>query len=202
MASSPSSAADSSPKPPAPRKRLPKSPPLVPTAPSVSSSHIASIPPPPSPSADPSLDLAHKLSLERGSGGSFDDLGLANSSGGYLATRTIAMPKDENMHGDIFGGFLMAEMDLAAAIAAGRHAKSRVVTVAVDKLVFKKAVKTGNTVSCYTWIKSVGRTSMVVKVLVICKDNVTGTVHEVTEGIFTMVSIDEHGKPLKVPAIV
>ena len=62
--------------------------------------------------------------------------------------------------GDIFGGFLMAEMDLAAAIASRRHCKSRVVTVAVDGLVFKKPVHTGDTISCYTWIKSVGRTSM------------------------------------------
>ena len=95
----------------------------------------------------------------------------------------------------------MAEMDLAAAIAAGRHARSRVVTVAVDKLVFKKAVKTGNTVSCYTWIKSVGRSSMVIRVLVICKDLIGGSVHEVTEALFTMVSIDEHGKPMRVAPV-
>ena len=105
------------------------------------------------------------------------------------------------MHRDIFGGFLMSEMDLAAAIAAGRYSNARVVTVAVDKLVFKRPVKTGNTVSCYTWIQSVGRTSMNVRVLVVCKDIMGGNVHEVTEGVFTMVAIDENGKPVAVPPI-
>lgn len=123
--------------------------------------------------------------------------------GGYLAIRTLAMPRDENMHRDIFGGFIMSQMDLAAAIAAARHSKTRVVTVAVDKLVFKKPVHMGDTVSCYTWIKSVGRTSMNVRVLVISKNGLSGgdTVEHVTEGMFTMVAIDENGKAVRVPPL-
>ena len=114
------------------------------------------------------------------------------------------MPKDENMHRDIFGGFIMSQMDLAAAIAAARHSKTRVVTVAVDKLVFKKPVHMGDTVSCYTWIKSVGRTSMNVRVLVISKNGLSGgdTVEHVTEGMFTMVAINENGKAVRVPPLV
>ena len=116
------------------------------------------------------------------------------------------MPKDENMHRDIFGGFIMSQMDLAPAIAAARHSGTRVVTIAVDKLVFKKPVHMGDTVSCYTWIKSVGRTSMNVRVLVVSKDGLSGveggpTVAEVTEGMFTMVAIDDNGKPVRVPPI-
>ena len=108
--------------------------------------------------------------------------------------------------GDIFGGFLMAEMDLAAAIASRRHCKSRVVTVAVDGLVFKKPVHTGDTISCYTWIKSVGRTSMNVRVLVVSKRMGTvvweeDVIDEVTEGVFTMVAKDENGKPTRVPPL-
>ncbi|GMI12313.1 hypothetical protein TrRE_jg8267 [Triparma retinervis] len=135
-------------------------------------------------------------------------IALCNSEspeGGYLATRTLAMPKDENMHRDIFGGFIMSQMDLAAAIAAARHSGTRVVTVAVDRLIFKKPVHMGDTVSCYTWIKSVGRTSMNVRVLVISKDGLSGkkeqTVAEVTEGVFTMVAIDENGKKVRVPPL-
>ena len=108
------------------------------------------------------------------------------------------MPANCNMHGDIFGGWIMAEMDLAAAIAAGRYSSCRVVTVAVDKLVFKAPVKVGDTISCYTWVKEVGRTSMSIRVLVVCKDITGKNVHEVTEGIYKMVAIDEDGKPMLV----
>ena len=150
---------------------------------------------------------------------------------GYLATRTLAMPKDENMHvsgikqrfehqvtakqwhasntanepsfqRDIFGGFIMSQMDAAAAIAAERHSKARVVTVAVDKLQFLQPVHTGDTISCYTWIKSVGRTSMNVRVLVVVKSvRPKPEVRHVTEGTFTMVATDENGKPTRVPPL-
>jgi acyl-CoA thioesterase YciA len=118
---------------------------------------------------------------------------------GYLASRTIAMPANRNMNGDIFGGWIMSEMDLAAAIAGSRHSNSRVVTVAVDQIIFKAPVKVGDTISCYTWITKVGRTSMQVRILVVCKDLGGRTTHEVTEGFFTMVAIDEDGKPNVIP---
>ena len=111
------------------------------------------------------------------------------------------MPKDENMHRDIFGGFIMSQMDVAAAIAAARHSNSRVVTVAVDKLTFSKPVHTGDTVSCYTWIKSVGKSSMNVRVLVVTKCDMRGEPVQVTEGMFTMVAIDGEGKPIRVPPL-
>ena len=75
----------------------------------------------------------------------------------------------------------------------------------MDNLVFKKPVHVGDTVSCYTWIKSVGRTSMNVRVLVISKDGLSGnplkTVTEVTDGTFTMVAIDDAGNKVRVPAL-
>eukprot|EP00518_Triparma_eleuthera_P000446 CAMPEP_0182454886 /NCGR_PEP_ID=MMETSP1319-20130603/1315_1 /TAXON_ID=172717 /ORGANISM="Bolidomonas pacifica, Strain RCC208" /LENGTH=112 /DNA_ID=CAMNT_0024652915 /DNA_START=382 /DNA_END=720 /DNA_ORIENTATION=+ len=111
------------------------------------------------------------------------------------------MPKDENMHRDIFGGFIMSQMDVAAAIAAARHSNSRVVTVAVDKLTFLKPVHTGDTVSCYTWIKSVGRSSMNVRVLVVTKCGMRGEPVQVTEGMFTMVAVDKDGKSIRVPPL-
>ena len=127
--------------------------------------------------------------------------------GAYLAVRSMTLPKDENFMGDIFGGYILSEMDIAAAIAARRHCKARVVTVAVDRLVFKKPVHTGDTISCYTWIKSVGRTSMNVRVLVVSKrmsDRVgdPDILDEVTEGTFTMVAKDESNKSTVVPPLV
>jgi acyl-CoA thioesterase YciA len=133
-------------------------------------------------------------------------VGSDSPAGGYLAIRQLAMPADANMHTDIFGGWIMSQMDLAAAIAAGRHSGTKVVTVAVDNLVFKRPVHVGDTVSCYTWIKSVGRTSMNVRVLVIAKDGLSGRsggpfVSEVTEGVFTMVAIDGKGGKARVPPL-
>jgi acyl-CoA thioesterase YciA len=128
------------------------------------------------------------------------------TNGGYLASRQLAMPRDANMHNDIFGGWIMSQMDLAAAIAAGRHSKSKVVTVAVDNLVFKQPVHVGDTVSCFTWIKSVGRTSMNVRVVVVAKEELSGCddrgkVREVTEGVFTMVAVDGKGNKVRVPPL-
>ena len=126
--------------------------------------------------------------------------------GGYLASRQLALPKETNMHNDIFGGWIMCQMDLASATAASRHSGEKVVTMAVDNLVFKKPVHVGDTLSCYTWIQSVGRTSMKVLVKVIATDLVMGTKGGpssclVTEGVFTMVAIDGKGGTVEVPGL-
>ena len=119
---------------------------------------------------------------------------------GYLATKHMMMPKDENFMGDIFGGHILGEMDLAAAIAARRVVKTRVVTVALDKVLFKNSVHTGDTLSCYTWIDKVGTTSIGVKVLAkvhrLDSDEDEDAEEEVTEGHFTFVCVDSDGKPV------
>ena len=110
--------------------------------------------------------------------------------------RTVAMPADANPNGDIFGGWLMAQMDLAGGTFAYNLAKGRVATVAVDAMTFHKPVYVGDQVSCYCCIKRQGNTS--VSVLVETKVVRRGSDrHEekVTEGVFTFVAIDEYGKP-------
>src|SRR5438093_13020510 len=79
---------------------------------------------------------------------------------GELVIQTIAMPKDTNRDGDIFGGWLVSQMDLGSAILAGQVAKSRVVTVAIEGMSFLNPVRVGDTVACYAWVEKTGRTSM------------------------------------------
>lgn len=117
------------------------------------------------------------------------------------AIRTFAMPADTNANGDIFGGWLMAQMDLAGAVAAVRRAKGRVVTVAVDAMTFHRPVRVGDLVSCYAEIVRVGRSSMSVALEIWVERRLTsGEVEKVTEGRFTYVAIDEQGRPRPVPA--
>ena len=109
--------------------------------------------------------------------------------------QTIAMPQDTNPNGDIFGGWLVAHMDMGAGIAAKRRAKSRAVTVAIDSLIFIKPVSVGDTVSFYADLLKVGRTSMQFKIEVwtLAIDDIHN--HKVAEGLFTFVAIDEARKP-------
>ena len=79
-------------------------------------------------------------------------------------TGAVAMPKDTNPNGDIFGGWLMAQMDLGSGILASKRARTRVVTVAVDGMSFLEPVRVGDTVACYAWVESIGRTSMKIPV--------------------------------------
>ena len=114
---------------------------------------------------------------------------------GQLALRTIAMPANTNANGDIFGGWLVSQMDLGAQIVAQRRAHSRVVTVSIDKLVFKTPVEVGDTICCHADIVKVGKTSMVINMQV-WSINLNQNEHQkVTEGIFTFVAIDDLGKP-------
>jgi acyl-CoA thioesterase YciA len=113
--------------------------------------------------------------------------------------RTIAMPSDTNPNGDIFGGWLMAQMDLAAGNAAMRRARGRCVTVAVEGMVFHRPVLVGDEVSLYGAVLQVGRTSMTIRVEAWRRSRIDEAEDKVTEGTFTFVAIDENRKPRLVP---
>ena len=118
---------------------------------------------------------------------------------GEPAIRTVAMPADTNANGDIFGGWVLSQMDLAAGIVAVRRARGRVATVALDGMSFHRPVNVGDVVSCYARVSRVGRTSMTVQVDTYVIRGRAGDEVKVTEGRFTMVAIDDHGKPRPVP---
>ncbi len=118
---------------------------------------------------------------------------------GDLALQTLAMPKDTNASGDIFGGWLVSQMDLAGAITAEKLAKGRVATVAIDGMGFLAPVSVGSTVSCYTQIKEIGRTSMTIQVEVWIRRPTEIDPIKVTEGIFVFVAIDKNGQTRPVP---
>ena len=114
---------------------------------------------------------------------------------GEPAIRTVAMPADTNANGDIFGGWVLSQMDLAAGIIAFRRARGRVATVAVDGMTFHRPVSVGDVVSCYANVIRVGRTSLTVQVdTFVIRGRINDEV-KVTEGRFTMVAIDDQGKP-------
>ncbi len=114
--------------------------------------------------------------------------------------RTLAMPADTNPSGDIFGGWLLSQMDIAAGTVAYQRAKGRVATVAVDAMTFHKPVYVGDVVSCYAEVVRVGRTSITLQVEVWATRGRTGADIKVTEGRFTCVALDEAGRPRPVPA--
>jgi acyl-CoA thioesterase YciA len=112
---------------------------------------------------------------------------------GELALQTLAMPKDTNSNGDVFGGWLMAQMDLAGAIIAREVAKGRVTTVAVGSMAFLRPVPVGATVSCYCDILEIGRSSIKARVEVWVK-HYDRSQQKVTEGEFVYVAIDDTGR--------
>jgi len=114
---------------------------------------------------------------------------------GKLALQTIAMPADTNANGDIFGGWLVSLMDMAAGIEAKQRAKSRVVTVAIDSLVFLKPVNVGDTVTCYAELVKVGKTSLQFKMEVWTTSFIEEHTKQVAQGLFTFVAINEARKP-------
>ena len=114
---------------------------------------------------------------------------------GTLSIRTIAMPANTNANGDIFGGWLVCLMDMGAQIEAQRRAKSRVVTVAIDQLVFIKPVNVGDTVCCYAELVKTGRTSMQFNMDVWTLALEDKDRKKVAAGVFTFVAIDDQGKP-------
>ena len=120
---------------------------------------------------------------------------------GEPAIRTIAMPADANPAGDIFGGWLMAQMDLAAGNVAARRARSRCATVSVDRITFLRPVYIGDEVSLYADIVRVGRSSMTVQVELIAEDLHSGERKLCTRGHFVMVALDAEGRKATVPAL-
>lgn len=119
---------------------------------------------------------------------------------GELTLRTLAMPGDANAAGDIFGGWVMAQMDLACGIRAAERAGGRVVTASLKEMSFKAPVKVGDTLSVYTTISAVGRTSMTLKLEAWAQRYLSHTMVKVTEADFIMVALGRDGKPTPVPA--
>lgn len=114
---------------------------------------------------------------------------------GDLVIRTIAMPADANRYGDIFGGWVVSQMDLGGAVLAHQCSHHRMTTIAIDGMVFIRPIMIGDVVSCYATIVKKGNTSVGIKVE-IWVDRLKETASQkVTEGLFTYVSIDEKGKP-------
>ena len=118
---------------------------------------------------------------------------------GELALRMIAMPADTNPAGDIFGGWIMSLMDLAAGVAAADRAKGRTATAAVSHLSFLLPVKVGDVVCVYTEVIRVGRTSMSLAVEAWALSRGLGERRKVTAAEFVMVAVDERGRPRPVP---
>jgi acyl-CoA thioesterase YciA len=118
---------------------------------------------------------------------------------GELTLRTLAMPADANAAGDIFGGWVMAQMDLACGIRAAERAKGRVVTAAVKEMSFAKPMKIGDTLCIYIDITKVGRSSMTLRVEAWAQRYLSDLMERVTHADFVMVALDGEGKPTRVP---
>ena len=115
------------------------------------------------------------------------------------ALRAVAMPADANPHGDIFGGWLLSQMDLAGTMVATRRAKGRTVTVAITAMTFHRPVFIGDEVTCYARIVKVGNTSITVKIESWARRGIGYEQIEVTEGIFTYVAVNDDRKARPVP---
>ncbi len=118
---------------------------------------------------------------------------------GELAIQTLTMPADTNSGGDIFGGWLLSQMDLAAGILAKRVTGGRAVTIAIHSMTFLKPVHVGHLVSCYVSLLKIGKTSVTIAVEVWTEDLGMAKKEKVTEGTFVFVAIDAHGKSRVIP---
>ncbi len=117
-----------------------------------------------------------------------------------LVLRVMPMPADSNSNGDIFGGWIMAQVDLAGAVLPARIAKGRIVTVAVNQFIFKQPVSIGDLLSFYAKVEHIGRTSVTVHVEVYAERNPANLqVVKVTEANVTYVAIDANGQPRELP---
>ncbi len=120
---------------------------------------------------------------------------------GEATLRVVAMPSDVNVNGDIFGGWVLSQMDIASGIVARERGQGRVATIAVDAMKFIRPVGVGDVLCVYASIDRVGRTSMSIHIeawaIRQLQDN---TREKVTEAVFTFVAIDEEGNPREVPA--
>lgn len=128
------------------------------------------------------------LGLQRGAHG-------RQQKDGALVIRTIAMPADTNPSGDIFGGWLMSQMDLAAGNMAGRVSQGRSATVSVEAMQFLRPVKVGDEVTLYATLRKVGRTSMRIHVDAWARPRYSDKGAKVTDADFVFVALDETGAP-------
>lgn len=125
---------------------------------------------------------------------------FAPPSQGELVMKVIPMPSDVNANGDIFGGWVMAQVDLAGSVLPARHVKGRMATVAVNEFIFKQPVRVGDILSFYATVQRIGRTSMTVQVEVYAERyDAQGSYMKVTEASLTYVAIDDQGRPRPIP---
>src|SRR5580704_3192477 len=122
----------------------------------------------------------------------------ASAPRGDLASRVLAMPTDTNPKGDIFGGWIMSLMDMAGKMSATTIANGRVVTVAVDRIVFRQPVKVGDVVCCYTQTLKTGRSSITLSIEVWALRQGQGDRIKVTDAVFTFVAVDDDGRPRQI----
>lgn len=116
--------------------------------------------------------------------------------------RVMPMPADVNANGDVFGGWIMSQVDVAGAIAAMHRARGRIVTVSVDSFVFKQAVSVGDIVSFYAEVTATGRTSLKVRVEVYAERNPMHPITvKVTDATLTYVAINQQGEKRELPSI-
>lgn len=118
---------------------------------------------------------------------------------GELTLQTLAMPMNTNANGDIFGGWIVSQMDLAVGILSKKIARGRITTVAINSMTFLKPVHVGDIISCYAELVKIGNTSLTIAVEVWAMPAAQQEQYQVTEGVFVSVAIDEHGKPRQVP---
>ena len=118
---------------------------------------------------------------------------------GQLTVRTIAMPADTNANGDIFGGWVMSQMDQAGGIAGVERAQGRVVTVKVDSMTFIGPMKVGDVLEVFTEVESIGRTSMKIHIEAFAQRFQTTLREKVTDATFTFVAVDDTGRPRPIP---
>lgn len=118
---------------------------------------------------------------------------------GVLSLQTIAMPADTNWSGDVFGGWIVSQMDLAGAIHAERFSKGRCATISINQMTFLVPVKVGDVISCYTKILKVGKTSIQMEIEVWDSHDDSRPPIRVTEGVFTFVAVDVKGNKRLIP---
>jgi acyl-CoA thioesterase YciA len=114
---------------------------------------------------------------------------------GELSVRTLCMPADANPNGDIFGGWVLSQMDIAGAIMAGKRARGRTVTINVKEMTFHRPVSVGDVLCCYAEVIKVGNTSLQIRIEAWALKNFSPERVMVTEGLFTYVAVDEHRRP-------
>jgi acyl-CoA thioesterase YciA len=118
---------------------------------------------------------------------------------GELTVSVVAMPGDTNANGDIFGGWVLSQMDAAGGVAAVERARGRVVTIKVDGMTFIRPVRVGDVLSVYTQVESIGRTSMKIHIEAWAKRFLSHEREKVTDATFTFVAIDENRRPRPIP---